>query len=50
MKVTEACRRLIKNAIICWNYLYITNLLVNEPDKEKQRALLNSVKNGSVVS
>ena len=49
MKVAEGCRRLIKNAIICWNYLYITNLLINEPDKMKRSALYDSIKNGPFV-
>jgi hypothetical protein len=25
------CNRLIRNAIICWNYLYLSQLLVEEP-------------------
>jgi hypothetical protein len=36
-EIAEGCRRLIKNAIICWNYLYLTQLLV-------------AVRNGSVVT
>jgi Tn3 transposase DDE domain-containing protein len=42
------CRRLIKNAIICWNYLYLARELDRQPDQGHREALLNAMRNGSV--
>jgi TnpA family transposase len=49
-EIAEGCRRLIKNAIICWNYLYLSQLIAQEKDSERRQALLAAVKNGSVES
>ena len=45
--IAESCKRLIKNAIICWNYLYLSKLLT-EADEEKKEELINIIKNGSI--
>lgn len=44
-----SCTRLIKNAIICWNYMYLTNLLTATEDKEQREQILKSLKNGSIL-
>jgi TnpA family transposase len=49
-EIAEGCRRLIKNAIICWNYLYLSQLIAQEKDSERKKELLTTVKNGSVES
>src|SRR5450759_3558033 len=48
-EVAEACKRLVKNAIVCWNYLYLTQEITDAPDKETRAALLESVAAGSAV-
>jgi TnpA family transposase len=48
--LAEGCRRLIKNAIICWNYLYLTQQLQEAKTEERRAELLTTIKNGSVVS
>jgi len=45
--IAEGCKRLLKNAIICWNYLYLSKLLT-EADDEKKEELLNIIKNGFI--
>ena len=35
------CRMLIQNAIVLWNYLYLSQLLANCKDKEQQNEMLN---------
>ena len=45
-ELAEGCRRLIKNAIICWNYVY----LAQEENSERRQELLTAVQHGSVVS
>ena len=49
-EVAEGCRRLIKNAIICWNYLYLSQLLGEAQTEERRADLVESIKHGSVVS
>lgn len=49
-EIAEACRRLIKNAIICWNYLYLSRLYNAMPDEEKKAELLDALRNGSIAT
>jgi TnpA family transposase len=49
-EIAESCRRLIKNAIVCWNYLYLTRELANEKNDERKAELLAAIRNGSVVT
>jgi len=42
--------RLIKNAIICWNYLYLSQQLLEVETEEQKAELITAIKNGSVVS
>ena len=48
--VADACKRLIENSIICWNYAYLTNLIANAESKEQRELLLKTIKNKSVVA
>ncbi|MGK0189400.1 MAG: TnpA family transposase, partial [Verrucomicrobiales bacterium] len=49
-EIAQACKRLVKNAIVCWNYLNLTQKIAEEGDPERQIAMLQSVAAGSVVS
>ena len=49
-EVAEGCNRLIKNAIICWNYLYLEQRLNRMDDPEKKARLLAAIASHSVVS
>jgi TnpA family transposase len=49
-EIAEGCRRLIKNAIVCWNYLYLSQKISTEPDATRRQAMLRAVQNGSVAS
>ena len=42
-QVAEACNRLIKNAIICWNYLYLETRL-RAADPETHAEMMQSIK------
>ena len=33
-EIAESCNRLIKNSIICWNYLYLSRQIEKAPDSE----------------
>jgi hypothetical protein len=47
--MADGCNRLIRNVIICWNYLYISQGLAEEADEERRQALLTALENGSIV-
>ena len=49
-QIAEGCKRLIKNAIVCWNYLYLSQRILNEKDEERRQALLTTIRRGSVVA
>jgi hypothetical protein len=48
--MAEACKRLIKNCIICWNYLYLSQKLEEITDTQSREALLDAVAHGSTVA
>jgi TnpA family transposase len=49
-EIAESCCRLIKNAIVCWNYLYLSRELTSEKNDERKAKLLEAIQNGSVVT
>ena len=49
-EMAEACKRLIQNCIICWNYLYLSQKLEEITDTESREALLDAVAHGSTVA
>ena len=49
-EIAEACRRLIKNAIVCWNYLYLSRELATEKNEDRRTQLLEAIRNGSVAT
>lgn len=46
----EACKRLIKNAIVCWNYMYLTKRYYSLKTKDQRVAFINKVKNSSTLA
>jgi TnpA family transposase len=49
-EIAEGCKRLIKNCIICWNYLYPIQKLSETEDSGYKAELLKALGNGSVIS
>ena len=49
-EIAEGCRRLIKNAIVCWNYLYLSRELITEKNKERRTELIEAIRNGSATT
>lgn len=45
-----ACKVLIQNAIILWNYLYLSQSLLNSADQQRNQTLLDAIKNSSMIS
>ncbi|MFS4583663.1 Tn3 family transposase [Phaeobacter sp. C3_T13_0] len=49
-EVAEACNRLIRNAIICWNYLYLARQVEKTPDVEARENLMRLIAAHSPMS
>lgn len=49
-EIAEACNRLIKNSIICWNYLYLARQIEKAPDTESKENLLRLIAAHSPMS
>ena len=49
-EIAEACNRLIRNSIICWNYLYLSRRLAKAPDGEMRENLLDVISSHSPMS
>jgi hypothetical protein len=49
-QMAEACKRLIKNCIICWNYLYLSQKLAEIDDRVKCEEFLKAVARSSAVA
>ena len=48
-EIAEACNRLIKNAIICWNYLYLSQKLVRMKEPDQKEKLISAIANHSII-
>ena len=49
-EIAEACNRLIRNSIICWNYLYLAKRVEKAPDTEARENLLRLIATHSPMS
>jgi len=48
--IAEGCKRLIANAIILWNYLYISQKYEDATSEEERDALVSRIKQGSIIT
>ena len=49
-EMAEACKRLIKNCIICWNYQYLSQKLAEIEDPVKREEFLKAMAHGSAAA
>ena len=49
-EIAEACNRLIKNCIICWNYLYLARSIAEAKSDEACRWLLQTIASHSPIA
>jgi TnpA family transposase len=47
--IAEGCKRLIENAIILWNYLYLSQKVADTPEGKQRDELLNQIKYSSMA-
>jgi TnpA family transposase len=48
--IAEGCKRLIENAIILWNYLYLSERIANTPEGGQRNELLTQIKRSSILT
>ena len=48
-EIAEGCRRLIKNTLICWNYLYLAKELGKDNNEDRKKELMEAIRNDSVM-
>jgi TnpA family transposase len=49
-EMADGCNRLIRNVIICWNYLYLSQKIAEETDDERRQTIIEAVKHGSIAT
>lgn len=49
-EIAESCNRLIKNSIICWNYLYLNRKLEKAPDSKTADKIRRTIEKHSPMS
>jgi TnpA family transposase len=47
--IAEGCKRLIENAIILWNYLYLSEKVAGTPEGSERDGLLNGIRHSSMA-
>lgn len=48
-KITIACKTLIQNCIVVWNYLYLSQVVINADSTEERANILKMIKSGSTM-
>jgi len=49
-EVVAGCKQLIQNALILWNYLYLSLMISGIKEEQKRIEIIEIIKNGSVIS
>jgi hypothetical protein len=47
---SQLFKRLIENAIVCWNYLFAIRLIANESDPERRKEVLETLRRDSMLT
>ena len=45
-----ACKVMIQNAIVLWNYLYLSQMLANCNDDKERSEIVDMIKEGSIIN
>jgi len=49
-EITTACKVIIQNAIVLWNYFYLSQEILAIEDKEERENYIGAIKRGSVIT
>ena len=50
IKIITACTTLIKNSIVLWNYLYLSQLIANCESPAERQEIIKMIRDGSVIT
>ena len=48
--IADGCKRLVENAIICWNYLYLSKRIYDTKSEDEKINIIKNIRNSSVVA
>ena len=48
--IVVQCKSLIQNAIVAWNYLYLSQRIIDTKLKQDKQALIGAIRNGSMLT
>ena len=48
--VVSACKRLIQNSIICWNYMYMSQRLIDTSNEEDRRQMIEAIRKKMAIA
>ena len=49
-EIDTACKALIQNSIILWNYLYLSEYIANIPDQKDRGKVVSTIQHGSMMT
>jgi len=49
-ETVESCKRVIKNSIVCWNYMYLTQKIMTTKCNIKKQAVIDKILSSSTVT
>lgn len=49
-EIITACKVIIQNSIVLWNYLYLSQLLANCADDQERMEMVSLIKEGSMLT
>ena len=49
-EIVEGCRWLIQNAIVCWNYLHLSEQISNAGTEVQQQEIIQKIRRSSILT
>lgn len=49
-ELAECCKRILKNVVVCWNFMYVSQLLMRAKTDAERTAILKKVKTSSLLA
>lgn len=49
-EIAETCKRLLKNVVVCWNMMYLSNKIASAGSAGERSALIKKIKSSSMIA
>ncbi|RYY75443.1 MAG: Tn3 family transposase [Gammaproteobacteria bacterium] len=49
-QIAECCKRILKNVVVCWNFMYVSSKLVGATNPSERNAILEKVRVSSLLA